>query len=68
MVKEGDWEVWVPDSVRLGDEAWSVTDMARCSAYNGGWTAWCLPCAKLLGNPSPVAKVKSWWARFFGGA
>jgi hypothetical protein len=66
MVRAGEWEVSVPDSVMLGDPAWSVTDMARCSAYNGEWTAWCLPCAKLLGNPFPVAKARSWWARLLG--
>lgn len=51
MQREGDWQVWVPDSVMRGDPEWSVTEAARQNAWNGHLSAWCLKCAP-KGSPA----------------
>lgn len=50
MQKPDSWLVWVPDAVRLGDPAWSVSEFARQSAFNGTSSGWCLKCAQTLGR------------------
>ncbi len=41
-------QAWIPDSVRRGDPAWSVTEACRVNAYNGSSSAWCIKCAKSI--------------------
>lgn len=54
-------QVWVPDGVRRGDASWSVTERARCNAWNGGWSAWCLGCAKTLAPTwNPFKRLCRW--------
>lgn len=54
MQPDGSWLIWVSDSVRRGDPAWSVTEAARRNAFNGHSSGWCLACAQSL-TPRPAA-------------
>lgn len=45
MQRAESWLIWVPDGVRKSDPAWSVTEAARVTAYNGHKSGWCLSCA-----------------------
>lgn len=61
MQPSGD-KIWVPDSVRVGDPAWSVTEACRQNAYNGYHSAWCVPCARRLGGSLCSSITKSFMA------
>jgi hypothetical protein len=50
QVGDNVWQVWVPDTVRIGDSAAAVSDQCRRYARNGDFTGWCLKCAKSLGR------------------
>lgn len=63
MQPSGVDRVWVPDSVRAGDPAWSVTEACRVNAYNGHCSAWCMSCALRLGG-SLRSSIASGAARF----
>jgi hypothetical protein len=54
---KGAWLVWVPDSARIGDPAWSIIELARTTAYNGCGSGWCLNCAQKLSSPAPSVKA-----------
>lgn len=40
--------VSVPDTVRMGDPGWSVTESVRQNSFNGSGSYWCISCAKKL--------------------
>lgn len=69
MQPPGSWMVWVPDSVRRGDPAWSVIEAARLNAYNGHLSGWCITCAPKAEAPKVAASTNpatepapaSWW-------
>jgi hypothetical protein len=66
MQPSGSTLAWVPDGVRRGDPAWSVTESARRGAFNGHSSGWCLSCAQSL-SPRPGAKwVQSLLGRLLG--
>lgn len=46
---------WVPDGLRIGDDAKAVTETCRQNAYNGMSSWWCLECAQQLGKEPTVA-------------
>lgn len=48
MQRPNSLAAWLPDSVQQGDPAWSVTEACRQNAYNGSFSAWCIPCAKTI--------------------
>jgi hypothetical protein len=63
MQPNGSWLVWVPDSVRRGDPAWSVTEACRTNAFNGTGSGWCLSCApKALKVPKITWFDSNAWA------
>ena len=47
---DGDWLVWVPDSVEMRDSESEVIEQIRVNTYNGHFSGWCLDCAKKLGG------------------
>jgi hypothetical protein len=60
-MRKGDTEVQVPDAVNAGDSADVITEACRRNAYNGSFSAWCLPCALKLGRPTMLGALR----RFF---
>lgn len=52
--------VWVPDTVRVGDPAWAVTEACRLGQFNCHASGWCLRCARKLGanKPRPTATLR----------
>lgn len=71
MSPNGSWLVWVPDSVRKGDPAWSVSESCRQGAFNGSGSGWCLKCAQPFSAvtvpplPQGAGGRLSWWARLW---
>lgn len=53
----GAWQVWVPDSVMPHDRGDEVTEQCRSMAYNGEFSAWCLPCARKLGRSKRLREM-----------
>lgn len=51
------WLVWVPDSVRCGDEEWAVVEECRRNAYNGHNSGWCLKCAPKASRKTIIAAM-----------
>lgn len=53
--------VMVPDSVRRGDSAESVTEACRINAWNGHHSGWCLDCAPKAPKPklAPVVEIEA---------
>lgn len=56
MQSSGAEQVWVPDGVERGMSAQAVTEMARLGAFNGGASAWCVPCARTIGKRHQIRK------------
>lgn len=49
MQPAGSEQVWVPDSVRADDQAWSVSEAA--GRWENQFTGWCSSCARF---PGPI--------------
>jgi hypothetical protein len=51
---------WVPGSTRRSDTLEALIEAARCSAFNGHHSGWCLNCASSIGRKPALRR---WLAR-----
>lgn len=50
MQPAGSSIIFVPDSVKVYDPAWSITEECNKNKWNGHFSGWCLKCARKLGK------------------